>query len=110
MTAPIPEDIPLSRIKDGGAQMRAEMNVDLINEYAEAMLNGAVFPPIDLFYDGADYWLGEGYHRVEAARKIERETINATQREMRFSMASAPTPHTAYAGRKPIRGAPSRGC
>jgi hypothetical protein len=73
--------IPLSRIKDGGAQMRVEMNPDIINEYAEAMLNGAVFPPIIVYFDGADYWLADGYHRVEAARKIEHETIAAEIRE-----------------------------
>ena len=45
MTAPILEDIPLSRIKDGGAQMRVEKtSPDIINEYAEAMLKGDGVP------------------------------------------------------------------
>ena len=76
-----PRDIPLSCIKDGGAQMRVEMNPDIINEYAEAMLNGAVFPPIIIYFDGTDYWPGDGYHRIEAARKIERYNISAEVRE-----------------------------
>jgi hypothetical protein len=75
------ETIPLSRIKDGGAQIRAEMNLDTVNEYAEAMLNGAVFPPIILFYDGTDYWPGDGFHRIRAARKIERDSIGAEVRK-----------------------------
>jgi hypothetical protein len=46
------ETIPLSRIKDGGAQMRVEkINPDIVNEYAEAMVGGAVVPPVDLFHD-----------------------------------------------------------
>jgi len=73
--------IPLSNIKDPGAQMRIEMRAETVNDYAEAMLNDADFPPVILYHDGTDYWLGDGYHRVAAARKIERETIKAEVRE-----------------------------
>lgn len=31
------------------------------------MSGGAVFPPLTVFYDGADYWLADGFHRHEAA-------------------------------------------
>jgi hypothetical protein len=75
------EPIPLAGIKDGGAQMRVEMRVETVNDYANDMLDGATFPPVVVFYDGSDYWLGEGYHRVEAARKISRETIVAEIRQ-----------------------------
>jgi len=73
--------IPLSKIKDPGAQMRVEMRAETVNDYAEAMLNDADFPPVILYHDGTDYWLGDGYHRVAAARKIERETVKAEVRE-----------------------------
>jgi hypothetical protein len=75
------ELIRLSGIKDPGAQMRIEMRAETVNDYAEAMLNDADFPAVILYHDGADYWLGDGYHRVAAARKIERETIKAEVRE-----------------------------
>src|SRR5262249_47223100 len=45
------------------------------------MLDGATFPPVVVFYDGADFWLGEGYHRVAAARKIGHDTITAEIKE-----------------------------
>lgn len=45
------------------------------------MLNGTTFPPVIVYFDGADHWLGDGYHRVEAARKIKRTTITAEVRE-----------------------------
>ena len=48
------DSIPLSKIKDGGAQMRAEMRDETVDDYASDMLNGAVFPPIVVFYDGND--------------------------------------------------------
>jgi ParB-like nuclease domain len=75
------EPVPLASIKDGGAQMRVEMRPETVNDYANDMLDGAVFPAIVVFHDGSDFWLAEGFHRVEAARKIGRETINAEIRE-----------------------------
>ncbi|MDJ0615601.1 MAG: ParB N-terminal domain-containing protein [Calothrix sp. MO_192.B10] len=31
------------------------------------MSNGVVFPPVIVFYDGTNYWLADGFHRVAAA-------------------------------------------
>ena len=69
--------IALAGIKDGGAQMRVEMKPDVVREYADDMAAGAVFPPVEVYYDGSIYWLAEGYHRVAAARLLDRETIDA---------------------------------
>jgi len=76
-----PREIPLSTIKDGGAQMRAEMRDETVHDYASDMLNGVVFPPVVVFHDGNDYWLGDGFHRVAAARKIDREMVLAEVRQ-----------------------------
>jgi hypothetical protein len=61
--------------------MRAEMRPETVNDYAQEMLNGANFPPIIVYHDGTAYWLGDGYHRIAAARKIERESIKAEIRQ-----------------------------
>ena len=71
------QSIPLADIADGGAQMRVEMKPNVVRDYAEDMANGAIFPPVLVYHDGTDYWLGDGFHRVEAARKLEHETIEA---------------------------------
>jgi uncharacterized ParB-like nuclease family protein len=79
---PVRQEIPLARIKDGGAQMRMEMRPETIADYASDMLDGAVFPPVIVFDDGGDFfWLADGFHRVGAARKIGRETIQAEVRK-----------------------------
>ena len=73
--------IALSDIQDGGAQMRVEMKPDVVREYADDMTAGAIFPPVVVYHDSTWYWLADGYHRVAAARKLERETIDAEVRE-----------------------------
>ena len=73
--------IEIAHIKDGGAQMRVEMRPETVQDYADDMLAGAIFPPVVVYFDGTDYWLADGFHRVEAARKIGRETIEAEIKE-----------------------------
>ena len=55
---------------NGGTQSRAEINEQMVAEYAEAMEAGEQFPPVIAFHDGANYWLADGFHRVHAARKL----------------------------------------
>lgn len=62
---------------DGGTQPRVVMSTNTVDEYALDMESGAVFPPVTLFYDGKDYWLSDGFHRISAARKAGLDTIDA---------------------------------
>jgi len=48
---------------------RVKMLKSVIADYSEAMLIGAQFPPLDVFYDGKDYWLADGFYRYEAAKR-----------------------------------------
>jgi len=70
---------------DGGTQQRAEINNDAVTEYAEAMTNGAKFPPVTVIFDGLAYWLVDGFHRYHAAVQagfldIEADVKNGSQR------------------------------
>ena len=62
---------------DGGTQIRKQLNQDKVDEYAAQMLDGEVFPPITVFFDGSSYWLASGFHRYFATQKIGNETIDA---------------------------------
>lgn len=67
---------------DPDLQMReAGIDPGVVAEYAEAMEGGATFPPVVLFYDGADYWPADGFHRIAAGKKIGREEIDADVRQ-----------------------------
>jgi hypothetical protein len=57
--------IPISSIRcDGGTQPREAIDDAVVAEYAERLIEGDLFPPVTVFYDGTDYWLGDGFHRV----------------------------------------------
>lgn len=57
---------------DGGTQARATLDTDRMFAYLDDMIDGALFPPIVVYYDGAGYWLADGFHRVEAAQRWHR--------------------------------------
>ena len=63
---------------DGGTQPRAEIDLSVVSEYADAMESGAAFPPVDVFHDGVDYWLADGFHRFHAACRNGYPEIEAT--------------------------------
>lgn len=54
---------------DGETQSRAELCEAVVQEYHDLMAEGVVFPPVRVWFDGSDYWLADGFHRVEAARR-----------------------------------------
>lgn len=63
---------------DGGTQTRAEINNEAVAEYAEAVLEGAKFPPVDVFFDGVSIWLADGFHRYHAHKRAKVKDIQAT--------------------------------
>mgnify|MGYP000931512482 FL=1 len=65
---------------DGGTQSRAQMNWLTVTDYAAEMAEGATFPPVVVFHDGAVYWLADGFHRIEAAKRLGLVDIDADVR------------------------------
>jgi hypothetical protein len=73
---------PLDLIEhDPATQPRAELNVPVVAEYMQAMKEKADFPPVILFDDGQRYWMGDGHHRVYAARSLRLTHIRADVRQ-----------------------------
>lgn len=66
---------------DGGTQPRVAINEDTVAEYAEALKDGATFPPVVAFHDGHVYWLADGFHRYLAHRRVGVERIEVDVRE-----------------------------
>ena len=105
-------------VNDGGTQMRAGMNADKVKEYEELLLDADGWPfdaPVVVYYDGAKYWLADGFHRLNAAhrsgkfRKYQRKS-RRVQGATRCYMPVAPTANMAYRARTMTSGAPSGRC
>lgn len=69
-------EIPLDQVRtDCGTQSRTCIDPETRERYANAMREGAKFPPIAVFYDGSQYLLADGFHRVAAALDAGRVTL-----------------------------------
>ena len=76
------DDLRISLLRlDGGTQSRAVLDEETIAEYAAAMERGDEFPPVIAFYDGETYWLCDGFHRIAAAKRIDRQTFAVDVRQ-----------------------------
>ncbi len=79
----IEENVPLAEIEmDTSIQCRASIDTGTVNEYADAMKEGAEFPPVILFHEpNGKTWIGDGWHRVMASRQCGFEGITADIRK-----------------------------
>lgn len=73
-----PQTLKLDQIRiDGGTQPRVAIDEQVVAEYAELYGSGFNLPPVTVFYDGANYWLADGFHRYWANKKIDCESVFA---------------------------------
>ena len=92
-------------ILDAKAQPRTELNSEIIQEYAQTWKDGSTrFPPIVVYcnevnFELADnYWLADGWHRVNAAKvagvkEIEADVRTGTLRDAILFSVSANAKH-----------------
>lgn len=83
---------------DGGTQSRVELNNATVEEYSEAMAEGAAFPPVVVFFDGANHWLADGFHRYFGADhagidSIAADVRNGTQQDAQLFSFSVNADH-----------------
>lgn len=93
------QNLKLAQIRtDGGTQPRTALNEATVADYAEAITDGAKFPPVTVFHDGSDYWLADGFHRLFAHKKIgaldvEVEIRQGTKRDAVLHSVGANAEH-----------------
>ncbi len=77
------QEIKLDQIvADADCQLRAADSKATVKEYADALAEGATFPPVMVFRDHEGrHWLADGFHRFEAHRAAGLETIAALVHE-----------------------------
>jgi hypothetical protein len=84
--------------KDGGTQHRITIDPSIVEEYAALMLEGVVFPPVTVWYDGMDYWLTDGFQRVAAAEHagtahVDAEVLQGTLQDAQWDSYRANATH-----------------
>jgi N6-adenosine-specific RNA methylase IME4 len=93
------QDIQLDAIRrDGGTQPRESLDAFVVQDYADALERGDTFPPVQVVYDGTDYWLYDGFHRVHAYEKAGRDSIpsdvtQGTQKDAQWLSLAANKDH-----------------
>ena len=98
---PTIRQIPIASLRlDGGTQIRQARSEETIADYAEKMRAGEVFPPVIAYYDGAEYWLADGFQRVMARGLTGASTLNVdvrpgTQRDAILFACGANAEHGA---------------
>lgn len=62
---------------DTSIQCRASVDTTVVGEYAERMVAGDTFPPIEVFGTKSKCWIGDGWHRSLAALQCGQQSIAA---------------------------------
>ena len=63
---------------DAGTQARVKTSEETVVEYAELLTEKTGWPfnnPVDVFHDGTDYFVADGFHRVLAANRVKRASV-----------------------------------
>jgi flagellar biosynthesis GTPase FlhF len=76
---------------DGDTQARIKIHEDTVDDY-EALIESEgewPFEPIDVFHDGSEYFVADGFHRTLAAIRLKRASIecrvhNGTAKDARI--------------------------
>lgn len=91
--------IPINKIvTEAGTQMRISFDEETVEEYAEDMKNGDEFPHLIVFSGNGKYYLADGFHRLEAAKRAKKRSISCEVktgrlRDAKLFAASANTKH-----------------
>lgn len=66
---------------DGDTQGRAGINADHVTDLKHAWEAKKTLPPLVVFFDGKEYWLGDGFHRWHGAKAAKRGSVQCEVRK-----------------------------
>jgi hypothetical protein len=76
------QGIEITQITTNGDTESRPLNQQVVSEYVEAYkADPAKLPPLDAFFDGEHYWLGDGFHRLAAAKLAGLESVQVNVHE-----------------------------
>jgi len=73
------ENLSLDLLRiDGDTQSRLAINEDAVGDYCELIQDAGgqwPFPPLDVFFDGSEYFVADGFHRKLGAVRAKRSSV-----------------------------------
>ena len=73
--------LKLEKIRiDGGTQPRVKIDTEIVQEYSERKKAGDAFPAPEVFFDGSEYWLADGFHRYHSESANGSKTLECNVR------------------------------
>lgn len=103
--------LDIKQIKvNSDVQPRLKISEETVNEYAELMEDKTTFPPVVVFWSEKEnvFWLADGFHRLEAAKKLDCKQISCdvhkgSKREATFFACGANRNHPLTLSREDKR-------
>jgi len=86
-------DLPLASIRLD-FQPRDNLIEETVQKYMALLRQGEKLPPLEVRFDGKHYFLADGFHRLEAARRMGLKTIAVEIR--RGTLAEMETEYKEY--------------
>lgn len=77
MAASTLRQLDLSQITVDRAMQHRKLEYTTLDKYCQLMAENVVFPPVEVVYDGTTGYLWDGFHRVECAKRLQRQSIQA---------------------------------
>lgn len=72
----MPETVPIDQIiADSRCQSRTGIGLALVQEYADAIREGAALPPLATIRANEGYYVYDGFHRLEAYRQVGKKDV-----------------------------------
>lgn len=66
---------------DPGIQSRVKINDEYVTELADILAEGNTLPPIEVFHDGSNYWIADGFHRLFARLRNKYTDVECNVRK-----------------------------
>ena len=69
--------ISLNEIRIDEAIKRRPVDKGIVSRYMDSIEEDSIFPPVEVVFDGKNYWLWDGHFRIQAYRELGKKTIRA---------------------------------
>lgn len=71
------QTVKLEMLTLGAGTQQRPLDQNLIEEYMALIKSGVTLPPIEIVRCGADYYVWDGFHRCEVARRLDKTHVMA---------------------------------